>query len=588
MRHTTHYEGRRMRRLVLAASFLVTALLLMGSTTALAAQPAQKDTLVQLLAINDFHGNVEPPDAATSSGRIQIGRNPDGSAINVAAGGIPYLATHVKMLREQNSNTIFVGAGDQIGASPLVSGIFHDEPTIESLSLMGMEVNGVGNHEFDEGLAELLRMQYGGCHPVDGCQDGDPFGGALFQYLAANVVYAGTNNTVLPAYEIVKKGNAKIAFIGLTLEGTPAIVSDTAVAGLEFRPEVATVNAFVDYLRANEGVKAFVVLIHQGGAQNAPFANGFMDINRCDNLSGPIVDITNGITPKVKVVVSAHTHLPYICNVGGKLLTSASSFGRLITDIDLRIDHQTKQITQATARNVVVTRNVPADPAQVALLDKYVTLSAPIANTIVGSITADITQARNAAGESALGDVISDAQLHATEQDHHGDADVAFMNPGGIRADLSYTNSPGGEAPGQVTYRELFAVQPFNNLLQTKTYTGSQIYRLLELQWSGSNAASPRILQVSEGFTYSYDSTLPNTSRVIPGSVRINGVAVDPLASYRVTMNNFLGGGGDNFTVFRDGTNTLNGVLDIDAVVSYFGEHSPVAPGPQNRITKVG
>jgi 5'-nucleotidase len=576
-------------RKLLAATALLLAALLVGSTSALAAKPPkEKDTFVQLLAINDFHGNIEPPDATGSGGRIQIGRNSDGTAINVAAGGIQYLATHIKMLRGQNSNTVFVGAGDQIGASPLVSGIFHDEPTIEALNLAGMEVTAVGNHEFDEGLAELLRMQNGGCHPVDGCQDGDPFGGALFQYLAANVVYSGTNTTVLPPYEIRKIGNAKIAFIGLTLEGTPAIVSDTAVAGLEFRPEVHTVNAFVDYLRANEGVKAFVVLIHQGGQQNAPFTNGFMEINRCDNLSGPIVDIVNGITPKVKVVVSAHTHLPYICNMGGKLVTSASSFGRLITDIDLRIDHQSKEITEATARNVIVTRNVPQDPALVTLLQKYVTKAAPIANVIVGSITGDITQAVSAAGESALGDVIADAQLHSTEQDHHGNADLAFMNPGGIRADLLYASSPGGEPAGQVTYGELFAVQPFNNLLQTKTYTGGQIHQLLEQQWSGANAERPRILQVSEGFTYSYDSTLPSTSRVIPGSVRINGVAVDPLASYRVTMNNFLGGGGDNFTVFRAGTDTLNGQLDIDAVVNYFAEHSPVAPGPQDRITKVG
>jgi 5'-nucleotidase len=561
------------------------------ATTAWAAKPDpdRKDTKVQLLAINDFHGNIQPPSG--SSGRIQVGVTSTGAPINVDAGGVQYLATHIKRLAETNSNSIFVGAGDQIGASPLVSGIFHDEPTIEALNIAGMETTAVGNHEFDEGVAELLRMQYGGCHPVDGCQDGDPFGGALFQYLAANVVYKGTNTTILPAYEIKKMGNAKIAFIGLTLEGTASIVSDFAVANVDFRPEVQTVNAFVDYLRANEGVKSFVVLIHQGGAQSAPFANGFMDINRCDNLGGPIVDIVRGITPKVKVVVSAHTHLPYICpnfQGTGKLVTSASSFGRLITDIDLVIDHQTKEITSATARNVIVTRDVPADAAEVALLDKYVTKSAPIANVIVGSITADITQAATPAGESALGDVIADAQLFSTEQDHHGNADVAFMNPGGIRRDLIYANSPGGEPAGQVTYGELFDVQPFNNLLQTKTFTGAQIYQLLEQQWSGGNAASPRILQVSNGFSYSYDSTRPNTSRVIPGSVMIGGVPVDPFASYRVTMNNFLGGGGDNFSIFRDGTNTLNGQLDIDAVVNYFTAHSPVAPGPRNRITKVG
>ena len=570
-----------LRRFCVSATALLAVLAL--ASVAPAANPGGKDedVKVQLLAINDFHGNIEPPSG--SGGLITTGVGQ-----SVPAGGVQYLATHIKQLAGTNSNTIFVGAGDQIGASPLISGIFHDEPTIEALNIAGMEVTSVGNHEFDEGVAELLRMQYGGCHPVDGCQDGDPFGGALFQYLAANVVYAGTNNTVLPAYEIKKIGNTKIAFIGLTLEGTPSIVSAAAVEGLEFRPEVATVNAFVDYLRNTEGVKSFVVLVHEGGAQSGPFPLGYMDINRCDNLTGAIVPIVQGITPKVKVVVTAHTHLPYVCNIGGKLVTSASSFGRLITDIDLVIDHQTKEISSATARNVIVTRDVPADQAELDLLAKYQEKSRPISNAIVGSITADITQATNAAGESSLGDVIADAQLFSTEQDHHGNAKVAFMNPGGIRADLLYANSAGGEAAGQVTYGEIFAVQPFNNLLQTKTYTGAQIYHLLEQQWSEGNAARPRILQISNGFTYSYNSTLPATSRVIPGSVRINGVAIDPLASYRVTMNNFLGGGGDNFTVFRDGTDTLNGQLDIDALVDYMATHSPVAPGPQNRITKVG
>ena len=575
-----------MKRRLWALAALLVGTLALVPTAMSAAPPKENDTLVQLLAINDFHGNIQPPSG--SSGRIQIGPL---ATDTVNAGGVQYLATHIKQLAEANSNTLFVGAGDQIGASPLISGIFHDEPTIEALNIAGMEVTAVGNHEFDEGLAELLRMQYGGCHPVDGCQDGDPFGGALFQYLAANVVYEGTNTTVLPPYEIKKFGNAKIAFIGLTLEGTPSIVSASAVEGLEFRPEIQTVNAFVDYLRANEGVKSFVVLIHQGGAQTAPFASGFMDINRCDNLSGAIVDIVNGITPKVKVVISAHTHLPYICNNfqgTGKLVTSASSFGRLITDIDLTIDHQSKEITNVAARNVIVTRDVLPDQRELDLIKKYDDISKPISQAVVGTITGDITQAAAPNGESALGDVIADSQLFSTEQDHHGNAVVAFMNPGGIRADLLYLGSPTGGLDGQVTYGELFSVQPFNNLLQTKTMLGSKIYELLEQQWSGPNAAQNRILQISDGFTYSYNSTLPNTSRVTPGSVMIDGVPVDPFASYRVTMNNFLGGGGDNFAAFTSGADTLNGQLDIDAVVDYFATHSPVAPGPRDRITKLG
>lgn len=588
------------RRLWALAALLVGTLALIPTAMSAAPNPKENDTSVQLLAINDFHGNIQPPSG--SSGRIQIG---PASTDTVNAGGVQYLATHIKQLAETNSNTVFVGAGDQIGASPLISGIFHDEPTIEALNIAGMDVTAVGNHEFDEGLAELLRMQYGGCHPVDGCQDGDPFGGALFQYLAANVVYSGTNTTVLPPYEIKKFGNAKIAFIGLTLEGTPSIVSASAVEGLEFRPEVATVNAFVDYLRATEGVKSFVVLIHQGGSQTAPFANGFMDINRCDNLGGAIVDIVQGISPKVKVVISAHTHLPYICKNfqgTGKVLTSASSFGRLITDIDLTIDHQSKEITNVEARNVIVTRDVAPDQRELDLIKKYDDISKPISQAVVGTITGDITQTAAPNGESAMGDVIADAQLFSTEQDHHGDADIAFMNPGGIRASLDYLGSTTGGLDGQVTYGELFSVQPFNNLLQTKTMLGSQIEDVLRQQWSGANAprlksdgtccdySFVRILQISNGFTYSYSvSGLAYT--LTPGSVKLNGVPIDPLASYRVTMNNFLGGGGDNFPAFKDrpggASETLNGQLDIDAVVDYFATHSPVAPGPRDRITRL-
>ena len=279
-----------MKRLIAIAAIAVVALGTVASEV-FAAQSGQtskdNDTLVQLLAINDFHGNLKPPSG--SSGRITTGVGQ-----TVDAGGVSYLATWLDTLRQDNPNTLTVGAGDLIGASPLISGLFHDEPTIEAMNALHLDVTGVGNHEFDEGVQELLRMRYGnqlggdGCHPVDGCQDGDPFGGALFPYLAANVFYHGTNTTILPPYEIRKVGNAKIAFIGLTLEGTPLIVTPAGVAGIDFRPEVATVNSLVQWLRANEGVRAFVVLIHQGGQQNAPYPLGYQNINRCDNPTGDI------------------------------------------------------------------------------------------------------------------------------------------------------------------------------------------------------------------------------------------------------------------------------------------------------------
>lgn len=566
---------------VLAALGLM---LVVGAPQALAAKgpsdqgPKKKDndTYVQLLAFNDFHGNLEPP--AGSSGRIAVS-----PTANVDAGGVEYLATHVKQLREQNSNTITVAAGDLIGASPLTSALFHDEPTIEAMNLLGLQVSGVGNHEFDEGVNELLRMQNGGCHPVDGCQDGTPFGGSLFQYLAANVFYAGTNRTILPPYEIEKVGNAKIAFIGLTLEGTPLIVTPAGVAGLEFRPEVQTVNALVKQLRAEQGVRAFVVLIHQGGQQNAPFANGFMDVNRCDNFTGDIKPIADALDPQVDLIISAHTHQPYVCNFGGRYVTSASSFGRLVTDIDLTIDHQTKDVKAVTARNVIVSRDVAKDPDQTALIAKYNAIAGPIKNRIVGSISANIVRSTNAAGESPLGDVIADAQLASTSPSDFGGAVVAFMNPGGIRADITCAT---GVFPCDVTYDNLFTVQPFSNVMTVKTMTGQQLYNLLAQQFNNPSSGALRVLQVSNGFTYSY-SFSGTSGTITPGSVKIGGVAVDPLASYRVAMNGFLATGGDGFSEFNKGTDQLGGEVDIDALVAYFGKSSPVAPGAQNRITRL-
>jgi 5'-nucleotidase len=569
-----------MKRTLLALCAALCFVLALVPTAFGAAGGEDKDTFVQLLAINDFHGNLVPPSG--SSGRIAVA---PGQTVN--AGGVEYLATWIKSLRTTNPNTLTVGAGDLIGASPLISGLFHDEPTIEAMNSLGLDVTGVGNHEFDEGIVELLRMQFGnqlggdGCHPVDGCQDGTPFGGALFKYLAANVFYEGTQSTIFPPYQVRKIGNAKIAFIGLTLEGTPLIVTPAGVAGLEFRPEIGVINDLVAKLRAEQGVRAFVILIHQGGQQNAPFPLGYQDSDRCDNFTGDIVRIVNGLSPDVDVVVSAHTHQPYICHINDKLVTSASSFGRLITDIDLRIDHQTKDIESATAHNVIVTRDVAKDPAETAIINKYDALSGPIANRVVGSQSADMTKTNNAAGESALGDVIADAQLASTSPTDFGGAVVAFMNPGGIRADLVCSQPCSAASPAPVTYNQLFNVQPFNNVMTVKSMTGDMIYRLLEQQFTGANG----ILQVSNGFAYSWS---PNaTPHVVPDSVEINGVPVDKSASYRVAMNNFLASGGDGFTVFNEGTDPLGGEIDLDALVNYFMHNSPVGPGPQNRITQV-
>jgi 5'-nucleotidase len=594
---------------VLALATLLTAVVAFLPTVAIAANgPKDNDTHVQVLAINDLHGHLAP----NTPGTIQVGCcNPvftsgvqtGWAAKTVPAGGVEYLATHIKALRTTNSNTVTVGAGDMIGASPLVSALFHDEPAIEALNALGLDVTGVGNHEFDEGVAELLRMQNGGCHPVDGCQDGSPFSGAFFQYLAANVFYAGTNDTILPQYEIEKIDNAKIAFIGLTLEGTPTIVTPSAVAGLEFRPEVATVNGLVEKLRREQGVKAFVVLLHQGGFQNPPPVptfpapanpDAYTDVNKCVNFGGAeITSIANGLDPRVKVVISAHTHAPYVCTIGGKLVTSAASFGRLITDIELRIDHESKEIVEATATNRIVTQDVDRDPAEKAIVDKYTMLSAPLANRVVGRITADIRSGRdnpsgtNSAGEQPMGDVIADAMLEATSPTDFGGAVAAFMNSGGVRAGLLFSQISGGEQPGEVTYGEAFTVQPFGNTLVVKTCSGQAIYNVLEQQFNNPAPGQNRIMLVSGNVHYQWNST--TTPRIVDGSVTFGGVPINKATSYRVVMNNFMADGGDGYTVFRDQcTQPLGGEVDLDAFARYLGAHSPVAPPALTRIERVG
>jgi 5'-nucleotidase len=299
--------------------------------------------------------------------------------------------------------------------------------------------------------------------------------------------------------------------------------------------------------------------------------------------------------------VSAHTHAPYICRIDGRLVTSASSFGRLVTDIDLVIDHQTKDIKSSTAVNRIVTQDVAKDAAMTAILDKYRTLAAPLANREVGTITADIRSQRNpggeqtVAGESALGDLVADSQLEATSDPEFGGAVIAFMNPGGLRGHLLFANNQSGlatEEPGDLTYEEFFNVQPFGNSLVVKTMTGQMIHDLLEQQFSTSSATTRTILQVSQGFTYSWyrnaagQHVRVNGKVVVPGSIKLNGTEIKADGTeYRVEMNSFLATGGDGFSVFNQGTNQLGGAIDLDALVAYFAVHSPVSPTARDRIT---
>jgi 5'-nucleotidase len=513
---------------------------------------------VQLLSINDFHGNLAPPGTLTLPGGV---RTP--------AGGAEYLATHLDALRATNPNTLVVSAGDNIGASPLVSGLFHDEPTIEAFNAMGVDISSVGNHEFDEGSAELLRMQDGGCHP-DGCYGGDGFDGADFDYLAANVVDDDTGRTLFRPYEVRRVGGVKVGFIGVVLEDTPSIVTPSGVEGLTFGDEADAINKYTAKLK-RKGVKAIVVLMHQGDTVDLG------QVNDCLNPVGPLADIIGRSSKEVDLYLTGHTHQAYNCMIGGKRATSASSFGRVLTDADLRVDRRTGQVVSVSADNKIVTQDVAKDPEQTAILKKYTDLSAPIANRLIGASTAPLTREQNAAGESVLGDIIADSQLAATAPDGQGNAVIALMNPGGIRTDLD---------AGDITYAEAFAVQPFGNSLVTMTLTGAQIDRVLEQQWDGQGT-SPKVLQVSNGLTYTWHSGGPLGSRVDDASIKIGGVTVDPAASYRVTVNSFLADGGDGFTALRNGTDRLGGDIDLDALADYLGAHNPIAPTARDRITVV-
>ena len=554
---------RHPRCQILAAAMLAIAL---APVPRAAAQTAPVE--LRILAINDFHGYLEAPQAG-----LRIA-DPDDKTkkITVPAGGAEHMATLVKQLRQDHRNNIFVAAGDLIGASPFLSAMFHDEPTIESLSMMGLEVASVGNHEFDEGRDELLRMQNGGCHPTDGCQGPHPFLGAKFRYLAASTIEKSTGKSLFPPYDVKEFDGIPVAFIGLTLKGTPGLVSPVGVAGLEFRDEADTVNALVPELKAR-GVEAIVVLIHEGG-----FPAG--NYNECPGISGPIVDIVKKFDKAVDVVVSGHTHQAYVCDIDGRLVTSGDKYGTIVTAVDLKLDPVTRDVISATADNFIVRTGVLAkDPGQTALLEAYDKVAAPIADRPAGSITETLSRMPGPSGESVLGDVVADAQLAATRTDTTGGAVIAFTNPGGVRADMTK------RAEGAVTYADVFASQPFRNQLVTLTLTGGQIKNMLEQQWL--DPKRPRILQVSRGFGYTWDGAKPFGERVIAERLSLNGQRIDPAASYRVTVNNFLSVGGDGFTVFREGTEQQFGVYDVDALYAYFQANSPIAPTAADRIVRV-
>jgi 5'-nucleotidase len=551
---------------VLAAA-AVTAAPAVSATPAEVTAPSTNQ--VRLITFNDLHGNLEPP--AGSSGRLTL---PDGTAVD--AGGAQFLATHVARLRGEVKNSLVLSAGDNVGASPVNSALFHDEPTIEFLNQLGVSTSVVGNHEFDEGYEELQRMSHGGCHPADGCQFRDPFPGADFEQLGANVTFTDGRPALKP-FDVQNVNGTRVGIIGATLEELPSVVAPGAIEGLEFGDEVEAINRTSKMLDTM-GVKAQVVLLHQGDSAESGGPDS------CNLTPGPASEIAKAASPNVDLIFTGHSHAQYNCTIDDpagnpRQVLQGASYGRLLSVADLAIDRVSQDVvrSETKARNEIVTRDVPADPAAQALIDEAATKAAPIANRPVGSITGDLPRAAAPSGESPLGDVIADAQFEATAANS---PQIAITNPGGIRADLLFPGSPAGEGDGVITYGEAFAVQPFGNIMQTMTLTGAQLKAVLEQQWTPEET---NVLQVSAGLHYSYSAGAPIGSKVT--EISINGQPVDPNAPYRVSVNNFLAGGGDGFTELTKGTDVVGGPVDLDAFLAYLNAHPGITPPPADRIT---
>ncbi len=530
---------------------------------------------VQILSFNDFHGNLEPPSG--SDARMMSTEDPSQQEL----GGSEYLSTTLSILRQKSKHSITASAGDLIGGSPLLSGMFHNEPTVESMEALKLEVSSVGNHEFDEGLTELLRMQYGGCHPEDGCYFSDqPYDGANFPYLAANVLYNQSGKTILPQTWIKKVGGVKIGFIGMTLSGTPALVSQKGIQGLRFENEVMAANRAVMSLR-KEKVRAIVLLIHEGGAQAGTY-------NNCDGISGPIVDLAGKLPAEIDLIISGHTHRAYICALpdpNGKLrhVTSASAYGRAVTETWLTVDPRTRDVirSKTTASNIPVLRTVARDPALTEVIDKWTPLYRDKAFEEVGIITGNINGSPGRDTPSSLANLVADSMLAATSKAPNN-AQIAFINQGGLRSNLTWLPALGNQEAGRITYSDLYKVLPFGNTIVTISLTGDQIRQALEQQYDPSRSRPQLILGVSAGFSFDYSSFAAQGSRV--QNIRLNGVLLDLAKIYQVTVGDFLAAGGDSFTAFKGGKSLIGGGIDLDALKIYMRANSPVSPPSMERI----
>lgn len=555
-------------------TLVAAAVITVGLAGSPAAAESSHTTDVRLIAFNDFHGNLQPP--AGSSGRVTL---PGGTTVD--AGGAAYLATHIKQLRAQARNSVVLSAGDNVGASPLDSALFHDEPTMDLMNDLGVAASVIGNHELDEGYQELRRMQYGGCNPTDGCQFRNSYTGAKFPILGANVTFDNGLPAAMP-FTVTMSGGVPIGVIGVTLKDLPLVVTPEAIKGLQFGDEVKAINEtsrLLDVL----GVRTQVVLLHQGDNTEG---GGPDD---CRTVPGAATAIAKAASPSVDVIFTGHSHQQYNCVVNDpagnpRTVIQGASFGRLLSVVDLKVDKSTRDVIRSatTAHNEIVTRDVTPDPKVQTLVTEAVTKAAPIANKPVGSITADLVRAQAASGESTLGDVIADAQLAATASNS---PQIAMTNPGGIRTDLNFAGSSAGEGDGVVTYGEAFAVQPFSNIMQTMTLTGAQLKTVLEQQWQPKPDGSVQVnmLQISSTLHYTWSQSAPVGSKI--SNITVAGQPVTDSATYRVSVNNFIAAGGDGFAELKNGTDVAGGPVDLDAFTAYLTAHPNLTPPAADRIT---
>ncbi|GAB6907680.1 5'-nucleotidase [Desulfosarcina cetonica] len=519
----------------------------------------EKTVAVQILSINDFHGQI-------TEGRYVSGR-PVGSA--------PVLAAYLKAAEAAfDGETFIVHAGDLVGASVPESALLQDEPTIQFFNQLGNRfctprhrmnpqcnlVGTVGNHEFDEGYAEMLRLFYGGNH-ADGPFLQDPWQGAAFSHVCTNVVFEDTDRPLLPPFVVKLVKNIPVAFIGAVLEDTASIVTASGIAGLTFLDEAEAINRQVRRLKW-WGVETIVVLLHQGGSQTS--YDGSTDPDS-DAVSGEVVDIVKALDSEVDVVISGHSHgfsnaLIDTDDGGRILLTQAWSKGTAYGDTELVIDRKSGDVVEKFAQ--VVTTWADAGPGlepdaeAAALVEQAENATAELTGQYIGEAATTISSTQSEAGEAAMGNLIADAQKSAMG------TDVAFMNPGGIRADLD---------AGEVTWGELYTVQPFNNYLIKMELTGQQIRDLLNQQFTPYQPYD-RMLQIA-GLTYTWD---PNGTRHenweandLVSNVIVNGTPLELSATYTVTVNSFLAEGGDNFTVLAEGANPEVGPIDLDALIQF-------------------